>query len=343
MARITIRQRTLDFIVVGAAKAGTTALFEYLRTHPDIALPREKETGFFAVDQLFECGWEWYVRSFLTDLPAGRRYGDVSPAYMWGTPHSGEPLHAPRTPPPSPQAPGFVEHVIPERIGAALPHVKVICILRDPIERAISHFRMSQLWGWEKRDLEVAMRELLAPNQLEESRRWITGTNWYVTLGEYGRILAPYFDIFPPEQIRVIFSRDLLTKREEVLRDLFAFIEVEPTWMPPNLDVRYRQAATARRIPALDLYRWRQALADIGPLKRTWRRLPPRQREPIDRFCNWATFRLDMWNAKRSEGSLDIEPGLRSVLERHFQEEGRLLVSVIGRQPPWLEQWKKPA
>lgn len=331
--------KTLDFVVIGAAKAGTTALFEYLRTHPDIALPREKETGFFAVDGLFERGWDWFASSYLGDLPSGKKYGDVSPAYMWGTPYSGQPLHAPRTQPPAPQPRGYVERVIPQRIAATLPRVKLICVLRDPIERAISHYQMSQLWGWETRDLDTAMKELLVARQLEESRRWITGTTWYIALGEYGRILSPYFDVFSSDQIHVVFSRDLLARREDVLREVFAFIDVEPTWIPPNLDVRYRQSATARRIPALDLYRWRQSLAGVDSLKGLWRLVPPQQRARVDRLYGWATFRLDMWNARRTASKTDVSPSVRAALERHFRTEGRLLASVIGRQPPWFAAW----
>jgi hypothetical protein len=337
--RVTTRQRTLDFVVVGAAKAGTTALFEYLRTHPEIALPREKETGFFVRSELYERGWDWYARSFLDDLPDGKKYGEVSPAYMWGTPHSGKPLHAPRALPPSPQPPGVLERIVPERIAEAVPRVKVICVLRDPVERAISHYQMSVLWGWERRNLDSAMTELLVPDQLEVSRRWITGTNWYVTLGEYGRILTPYFDVFPSEQVLVIFSRDLLTRREDVVRNLLAFIGVDHTWLPPNLDTRFRQAATSRRIRQLDLYQWRHSLADVDLLRHAWRRLPKRRRALIDRFYSWATFRLDMWNARRGDARVDAAPGVRSALECHFRADALSLASVIGRQPPWLQDW----
>lgn len=341
MPRDSVATRTLDFVVIGAAKAGTTALFEYLRTHPEIALPREKETGFFAIDELFDRGWNWYARSFLADLPAGRHYGDISPAHMWGTPYSGRPLHAPRTQPPKRRPHNFVERVIPQRIAEVLPHVKVICVLRDPIERAISHYQMSKLWGWETRDLNTALTQLLLPEQLEQSRQWVTGTTWYLTLGEYGRVLAPYFDVFPSQQIHVVFSSDLLAKRESVLRELFGFLGVEETWSPPNLDVRYRQAATERRIPAFDLYRWRQALANIDSLRRTWRVLPDRHRASFDRLYNWGTYRLDIWNAKRSVIRTDVNPSLRLALESHFTADGRFLASVIGRQPPWLDLWER--
>jgi hypothetical protein len=339
MPPATIRQRTVDFVVVGAAKAGTTALFEYLRTHPDIALPREKETGFFVVDDLFERGWDWYVRSYLAELPVGKTYGDISPAYMWGTPYSARPLHAPRSLPPPPQPPGVVERIVPRRIAEALPRAKVICVLRDPIERAISHYQMSRLWGWETRDLNTAMTELLLSERLEQSRRWITGTTWYIVLGEYGRILAPYFELFPSEQIHVVFSRDLLLRREEVVRGLFAFIEVEPDWKPPNLDVRYRQAAIARRIPALDLYSFRQSAVNIGSLNRAWRRIPMSYRSRVNRIYDWTTFRLDMWNAKRGESKIEVSPRVRSALERHYRVDGRLLESMVGHQPPWFELW----
>ena len=334
-----IQTRTLSFVIIGAAKSGTTALFEYLRTHPDIALPREKETGFFALNQLFDRGWQWYIRSFLADLPAGKTYGDVSPAYMWGTPHSGTPLHAPSSLPPDAQPQGLAERVVPERIAKAIPEVKIICILRDPIYRAISHYQMGRLWGWEKRDLDTAMSELLIPEQIEQSRRWITGTTWYITLGEYGRILAPYLELFPSTQIHIVFSGDLLAKREQVLRDLFAFIDVDADWTPSNVDTRYRQAATTRRIPAIDLYRWRQSTATLRPLRSIWTHMPRRQQGSLNRLYDWLTFRNDLWNARRDAKRPVLDARVRSSLEHHYRADGSLLGRLIGQQPPWLEEW----
>jgi hypothetical protein len=333
-------ERRLDFIIIGAAKTGTTALFEYMRTHPEVALPREKETGFFTLDELYNRGWKWYERTYLADLPPSRRYGEASPAYMWGTPYSGSPLHAPRNLPPAPVVPGALERVVPERIAATLPDVKLVCILRDPIERALSHYRMSRLWGWEKRDADTAMTELARPELVAASRRWMTGTTWYIALGEYGRILKPYFDLFARDRIEVVFSSNLRDGREEVVRQLFAFIGVDPDWTPSNLDVKFREGASVRRMPAVDLYRWRMALARAEPLKRAWRSIPQRERDQLDRFYNWGTFRLDMWNAKRGQDNLDLSPEVRSTLEQHYAADGRTLAELIGRRPPWLDRWQ---
>ena len=88
------------------------------------------------------------------------------------------------------------ESTVPSRIHERLPHVRLIAILRDPVARAISHHQMAVMNGLDKRTFNDAIDELLRPESLRDARQHPQETTGYVAWGEYGRILAAYFDVF---------------------------------------------------------------------------------------------------------------------------------------------------
>ena len=159
----------LDFIIIGAQKAGTTSLFRYLNEHPNIYMPPGKENPFFSDNETFARGWAWYINEYYNEAPAERVWGKATPPYM--------------------TYPG-----VPGRIRRILPDVKLIALLRNPLERAYSHYRMCVLRNLETRSFEEAVSTLLEPETLEESRRNPSETNSYITSGEYGRILKTYYE-----------------------------------------------------------------------------------------------------------------------------------------------------
>ena len=127
----------LDFIVIGAQKAGTTSLFEHLKLHPEIALPRSKEAPFFSHDRgtptPYTSGWTAYMERLIAESTSDdprRKWGTISTHYMVGTifkPARGRRARR-----------GYDERTIPARIYQQLPNVRLIAILRDPVEREIS-------------------------------------------------------------------------------------------------------------------------------------------------------------------------------------------------------------
>ncbi len=80
--------RVLHFVVLGAQKAGTTSLWRYLASHPELALPLDKSGTFFSHDDRFRRGTTWLFREFFPNAPADARLGTVSPHYMMGTPYA---------------------------------------------------------------------------------------------------------------------------------------------------------------------------------------------------------------------------------------------------------------
>src|ERR671923_1441551 len=151
-----------NLIVIGAAKCGTTSLHEYLDAHPEVAMSREKELDFFVEEKSWGRGVEWYERQF-ADAPVR---GESSPSYTAYPRYRG----------------------VPERIRTVVPDAKLVYLVRDPIERIVSHFRH---------------RQVVRPGALEDAFADPYRREGLVAPSRYWLQLERYLEHFPPEQILV--------------------------------------------------------------------------------------------------------------------------------------------
>lgn len=212
-----------NFLVIGAAKAGTTALYHYLNQHPEIYMSPVKETNFFALEgeELNFCGpgdqavlrrskivssvtsIEEY-RGLFGRVSGEKAIGEASPLYLY-----------------SPKAPERIRHYIPE--------AKLIAVLRNPVERAYSNFLMMIRYGSREPITDFS-------RALQEEERRIKD-NWehtwhYKRMGFYHAQLKRYFDTFDRDQIRVYLYEDLTDKSDGVLQHIFRFLDVDDTFSP---------------------------------------------------------------------------------------------------------------
>ena len=161
----------IEFLVIGAQKAGTTTLWNLLRDHPQLWFPDAKEAPFFSHTEVFERGWPSYLERFGVPAGDGVLRGTITPHYMQGR-------HDAST------------RTVAERIFGVLPEVRLIALLRDPVERARSQHAMATARGLERRGVDRAMSESLRAQALREGRLAPEDTNTYLVQGEYGRILG---------------------------------------------------------------------------------------------------------------------------------------------------------
>ena len=329
-------KRVLDFIVVGAQRSGTTSLFAYLREHPEIAVPPGKEVPYFTHAR-HRVSWEEYMRSLFAGTDPGKRWGTVTPQYMVGG------LTGPV--PDTIADPGNPRNV-PERIRERAPDARLIAILRDPIERACSHHDWACEVGWENRPFDQAIADMLRPQALASARARPAERTGYISWGEYGRILAGYFAVFPREQMLVIYTTELKEDPAEVMRRVFEFVGVADDYVPPNLGAVYRATAAApRRSPglkrALD-----SAQAATG-------RTAVARRLYVDRLLLKAAYRVDTWNRINSRNAFSHvqtipretstpSAATRAALREHYEHDGLLLASLLGAPPPWLSEALAP-
>jgi hypothetical protein len=284
-----MKTRPLDFLVIGAHKSGTTALFQYLRHHPQIFLPPEKEIAFFSNESWFAQGWDKFAEEFFSQASDDVLLGKVTPQYM-------------------------AYSRVPQRIRETMPDVKLIALLRNPVDRALSHFRMAVRTNSENRAFEQAISEAKKEDAL-------TG---YLSLGEYGRILRRYCQYFPLDRLLILFADDLEARPQSVLDSIARYLGVE-SHTPKNLGTRYHVGGTSQRFPRLI-----STVKRVYPLWRLWKLLPERRRRII-RF--W--FHTEFSSASQPPAQLD--PGLRAQLVEYFREDVRTLEILVGARVPWNE------
>ncbi len=317
----------LDFLVIGAQKAGTTSLFEYLRRHPEIYLPPGKEAPYFADDGMVAHGWDSYLAQTFAGADPGRRWGTASPQYMAGA------VLAPAEP-----IEGAPELAVPGRIHARLPDVRLVAILRDPVARAASHHRMMRLRGEDTRTFERAVDEQLRPPALDAARAAPTPTSTYVAWGEYGRILAGYLELFPAEQLLVVYTDDLERHPVEVLAEVHRHLGVRADFVPDNLDRRFRVGAAEQRLSGVSPETLRERARRSGALRGAWERLPRGARHALHNGFEKVTYRFDLWNRRGATEEPEGPPAAATEerLRQHFAADAEVLRAQLGALPPWV-------
>jgi hypothetical protein len=322
---------TLDFLVIGAAKSGTSSLFEYLRHHPEVALPPDKEAPYFSNDIVYARGWQDYISANFATADPALRWGTITPQYMFGTVFVRAATQVTK-------GDGYDERTVPQRIRELLPSVRLVAILRDPVERAWSDYHMYVMQGRETRSFAEVIDELLRPAVLERCRRQYETGERHVTCGEYGRILAGYRDIFPAEQLLVMFTADLESAPHSVLDRLYEFIGLTPGFVPPNLGRRYNVGAAAARTSRLTPNQAVRATRRIGAARALWKAIPDAgHKRALAMFARF-DYRFTMWNRRGAVGppsASDLSAGER--LREHYEADASLLRS-LGYPPPWAQK-----
>jgi Sulfotransferase domain len=178
-----------DFLILGAQKAGTTALYAYLRWHPQITGPSWKEVSYF--DRHYGRGRRWY-RGHFPARSGERLVGEASPGYLF------HPL-------------------APERVAETVPGAKLIALLRDPVDRALSHYHHEVALGREPLSFEDALDAEPERTRGEEehlvrepgywSAPWWDHT--YLARGRYAEQLERWLAVFRREQLLVLASEEL--------------------------------------------------------------------------------------------------------------------------------------
>jgi hypothetical protein len=230
---LTQRARILpSFLIIGAQRAGTTTLYYSLRDHREIVGPRastreaanwSKELHFF--DKRFDRGVDWY-RSFFP-LEARRRL-----AHLRG-----------RTMLACEATPSYLFHpAVPERVAATLPDVRLIALLRDPVERAYSHYQLNRRRNREDLSFEdaVAAEERRLAGWDEPAirnpghRRARRRKHSYLGRGLYADQIERWLSFFPREQLLVVRAEDFLVHPADIYAEVLAFLGVDQ-WIPKDL------------------------------------------------------------------------------------------------------------
>jgi hypothetical protein len=211
-----------DFVIIGAQRGGTTSLYAYLCAHPQVAPATTKELHFLT--DRFHRGPDWYHAQFPATLPPGAITGEATP-YALFHPHA------------------------PSRLRAVAPAAKAIALLRNPVDRAYSHYQLERSRGDEPLSFADALAAEPARLTGEEAKlssdpSYVSDLHKhfsYVARGEYAPQLARWLAAFPRHQLLVVRSEDLYAQPAATFGRVAAFLGIDPH-LPGDFRVHNRSS-----------------------------------------------------------------------------------------------------
>ena len=192
-----------DFIIIGAQKGGTSFLYHLLTRHPLVEPAARKELHFFDNPELFDHGAEWYRRCFprLSSKDGQRSItGEATPYYLFDPP-------------------------VAKRMADIVPKARLIALLRNPVDRAYSHYQMQVKRGTEPRTFEEAIEQQHSS---------------YMSRGIYADQLLRWFEFFGKEQMLILKSEDFFARPLETLKVVLTFLDL-PDWQPEASELQQRR------------------------------------------------------------------------------------------------------
>jgi hypothetical protein len=294
-----------NFVCPGAQKSATTTLHDVLIQHPDVFLPDDKETHFFDRDDLYARGRDWYEQTWYGDVDDESHVGDITPRYMY-------------------------YRFVPERLHEVLgDELRLIFMLRDPVERAYSQYWMHRSNGYETMsfrgavDVELRRRRRLEPSEIARLERQgeIRG---YVARGFYARQIERFLEYFPERRMLFVhfdrFVRDIPSQMERI----FEFLGTAP-----NDSIDYEMESNpSRKVRFRTLRSW----LGSARLRSVGRRLVP-----SSRVRHGLLNLVERWN-RTSFDKPDMSAAVRRRLVRLYRDDIDRLESTTGLD---LSIWKR--
>jgi len=190
-----------NFLIIGQGKCGTTSLYHYLTQHPQILPALIKELNFWDNKSNFARGLDWYLANFIP-IYKGQKFitGEASPTYLY-----------------------FSE---PQQIFQVFPEMKLIILLRNPIDRTISAYHMFVRQGRENRPLKKAIFSEL--KTITQQRQVKFNHLSYLRRAMYIYEISRWMKIFPKEQFLILKSEDFFATPGSITKQVFQFLGVEP-------------------------------------------------------------------------------------------------------------------
>ena len=187
-----------NFIIAGAEKSGTTSLSFYLSEHPDIYIPRVKELHFFENANNYSKGLGWYEKQF-AGCKGEKAVGECTPFYMY-------------------------DDTCAEKIKKAFPEIKILFILRNPVDRAYSNYWHQVRGGKEFLPFEAALER--EQRRIKKSR-FHSLTYSYLDKGFYSIQIKRFFDLFDSKQLCIVIFEEFKKHPDKVLNQIYDFLGVD--------------------------------------------------------------------------------------------------------------------
>jgi hypothetical protein len=235
-----------NLIVIGGLKCGTTSLHHYLNLHPEIAMSRPKELNFFVAELNWDLGLDWYASHFDRAAPVR---GETSPHYT----------NLPRF--------GGVAARMRDVLGA---EARIVYMVRDPIDRMLSHYLHNVGGGYESRPLETALAN---PDSA------------YVARSRYAMQAEPYLEAFGAERVLIVTREELRDERLTTMRRAFEFAGVDAAFASPQFE-REWETGGGKQDGGFRLMDRAVRLPGLRALDRNFDRLPESLRWVVERIVH---------------------------------------------------------
>jgi hypothetical protein len=275
-----------NLVVIGGLKCGTTSLHHYLSLHPEVEMSRPKELNFFVAELNWDLGPGWYASHFDPRAPIR---GESSPHYT--------------------NRPRF--EGVAARMRSLIPDARIVYVVRDPIDRLLSHYLHNVAGGYDARPLADALAD-------DRSAYW--------QRSRYAYQLEPYVDAFGAGRIAIVSREELWAERAPTMRSLYEFCEVDPAFSSREFE-REWETGSAKGSGGFRLLDRAVRLPGLRAIDRNFDRLPERLRWRVERIIHDP----DAGAAAKP----DLPAALRSRMARAFRPEVERLERLAGRSFGW--------
>lgn len=285
-----------NFFIVGTMKGGTTSLYHYLRAVPTIYMSPNKEPNFFAADEIRRSASRIVIRdknkylSLFANVTNEEAIGEASTNYLYST-------------------------MAPKRIYEILPESRILIILRDPIQRAFSHY----LSNVKNKNLGVHKLSFLEALKRDYSsdKKGIGISILYIERGLYYQQVKRYLDLFGKKQVKVLIFEEYVSRIHENVQEVINFLDIDAD-PPTNIDETYNRFFIPRNP-------FSHSVMASRTLKKIAELLPESRLKTLSRK---SLLSNSIPKPKISEET-------KEYLAAIFQDDVKKLESLLGRSLPW--------
>jgi Sulfotransferase domain len=294
--------RMPNLFIIGAAKAGTTALYDYLTQHPQVFLSRVKEPMFFSRDEHYARGLDWYEDAYFEGAEDYPVRAEATPHYLYWSEKV-----APR-----------IKQVYGDR------PVQFIVTFRDPVSRAYSWYWNMVREGREELNFDEALR--VEESRLEQNRYELyqlgSMVYGYSAGSRYASLLQPYLELFPATSFFFVFQDDLMSRVQETCEEIFEFLGVESS-IRINTSNSNPAAMPRSRLLHKTLRRRFLLKEFVKPI------MPSKVRRPLKKIMMQVNLKETPY--------VPLDPQLAHELRLSYRTEIEKLEKITGRE---LSSWK---
>lgn len=284
--------RLPDFVCIGGMRCGSTTLWMLLKNHPGVFMPDEKELHFF--DRADRIGAEERAdyASWFSDAPAGALCGEFTPSYL-------------------------TRAGVAEKIAATVPDAKLLLVLRNPVDRAWSHYWFRVRQGVEPRSFRDAIAR---ENDRPGPEPW---RHAYIGWGRYADHLSRYRQIFGADRIHAVLWEDLVAEPATTMAAVASFLDIDASVFSSGCTI---PGSNGMVVPRVRRLYWatknleRAARGNAGP----------------SRLVHRALFRITAANQRRTR--LPVPGWARARHAAWFGQSDAELARMLGRPLPWARE-----